>query len=55
MFGPFFFTDTVNSERYLTMLDELIPQLHELSTKSDWFMQDGAPPHYMLSVGHWLD
>jgi hypothetical protein len=35
--------------------DKLMPQLDELSTEPERFMQDGAPPHYALSVHHWLN
>jgi hypothetical protein len=53
---PFFFESTVTSDNYLMMLREHVrPQLakkHKLS--SVIYMQDGAPPHYALSVRHYL-
>ena len=54
--GPFFFAGTVTAEVYLRMLgDELMPALDALVEKPDYFMQDGAPPHYANHVRHWLD
>ena len=46
--GPFFFADTVNSERYLSLLrTKFMPALQRLgyNIHEQWFMQDGATPH----------
>lgn len=49
--GPWFFeeneeTVTVNSERYVNMLDDfLFPRLDELDLGDVWFQQDGATAH----------
>ena len=55
--GPFFFTETINGQRYLTMLKEqvmpaiqLFPRIPELI-----FMQDKAPPHWAKSVRNFLN
>lgn len=55
--GPFFFDSTVDGNKYLKMLqEELIPQLNSIGEgRPEWFMQDGAPPHYALIVRDWLD
>lgn len=53
--GPFFFDNTVNGVRYLTMLqDWLLPQLSVEERNSIRFMQDGAPPHWSREVRVWL-
>lgn len=46
--GPYVFSDTVNSERYLSMLrTKFLPELRRRSfdINTTWFMQDGATPH----------
>ena len=55
--GPYVLLDTMNAERYLHMLDSFV-----WPTVSGWdniddliFMQDGAPPHFALTVRAWLD
>lgn len=55
--GPFFFNDTVNSERYKEMLEDFfIPSAQGLDAIDDfWFMQDGAKPHRTLEVFELLD
>lgn len=54
--GPFFFQGTVTGDTYLRMLgNDLVPELHRIGRRPDWFMQDGAPPHYARHVRHWLD
>jgi hypothetical protein len=48
LLGPIFFKDTVNSERYLSMLRNTFVS-HLLAAglllQTQWFMQDGARPH----------
>ena len=55
--GPFFFDDTVTGETYLSMLkDWFQPQFQQMNGHEEmFFMQDGAPPHFALSVRAWLD
>lgn len=57
VYGPFFFDDTVNKERYLAMLqEEFWPVVEEEGrTGSILFMQDGAPPHWGIPVRNWLN
>jgi hypothetical protein len=55
IYGPFFFSDTVNGERYLAMLQNWFkPQLSRAQKSSIRFMQDGAPPHWARVVRDWL-
>jgi hypothetical protein len=46
--GPIFFEETVNNERYLSMLHNIFVS-HLLATglllQTQWFMQDIARPH----------
>jgi hypothetical protein len=55
--GPFFFTQTVNSERYLALLrDHVMPALNQLPNRRRViFMQDGAPPHFGTVVRDFLN
>lgn len=55
--GPFILRDTMNSERYLAMLeDEVWPIVSTWDNINDLiWMQDGAPPHFALIVREWLD
>lgn len=57
IYGPFFFDENVSSESYLQMLKESFwPSVEEKGlTNTILFMQDGAPPHFGLSVRSWLD
>lgn len=57
LLGPFFFEDTVTGDSYR---DLLVNTVHPLLTQRDdfdtmWWQQDGAPPHYALTVRSWLD
>jgi hypothetical protein len=54
--GPVFFEENVTGERYLALLQhhfhpaaQALPNAHQII-----FMQDGAPPHWSLSVRNWL-
>ena len=53
---PFFFPNTVNSENYLALLrDHAIPQLRrKRKMRNVIFQQDGAPPHYAVTVRNFL-
>lgn len=55
--GPFFITENMNSELYLRLLqEEIMPALFTEDGKfPEYFQQDGAPPHYGLSVRSWLN
>jgi hypothetical protein len=55
--GPFFFTETINGQRYLAMLQQqVIPALQLFpSFEHLVFMQDGAPPHWARPVRQFLD
>ena len=55
--GPYIIRDTMNSQRYLHMLENFVwPTITEWEEANELiFMQDGAPPHYALTVRTWLD
>ena len=57
LIGPFFFDQTVNGERYLSMLQEQFwPEVERIGLNEKMiFMQDGAPPHWSRAVRNWLD
>jgi hypothetical protein len=53
---PFFFETTVDGEKCLGMLgNQMIPDLDDIGGWPEWFMQDGAPLHYVIEVHDWLD
>lgn len=57
LIGPFFFEgDTVNGEKYLSMLQTFfIPEVKKLrKIRSIIFQQDGAPPHFSIEVRQFL-
>jgi len=57
--GPYFFTSTVTAASYKEVLQSVLEPyiddlpLHDL--RNTFFQQDGAPPHFGLSVREWLD
>jgi hypothetical protein len=55
--GPFFFEGRVTGDSYLEMLQEkMMPIISEWDEFSNLtFQQDGAPPHYALSVREFLN
>ncbi len=57
--GPFFIDGNLTGEKYLAMLqDQIIPAVQELSGENfneTWFQQDGASPHWLLTVRNYLD
>lgn len=55
--GPLILHDTMNAERYLTMLqDEIWPVISAWeSIEYLIFMQDGTPRHFALVVHEWLE
>ena len=57
VYGAFFFEGaTVNGEAYLAMLQNwLMDQLHEEESANFIFQQDGAPPHWCLTVRQYLN
>lgn len=52
--GPYFFPGTVSAQSYLDMLNsflmDFLDDLPLQQVMDIWFMQDGAAPHYALSV-----
>ena len=57
VYGPFFFERaTVNGETCLDMLENwLMDKLSEKESGDFIFQQDGAPPHWSLRVGQFLN
>jgi hypothetical protein len=57
IFGPYFFDQTVNSTRYLEMLENNFwPDLQQqMLVDNCIFMQDGAPPHWAVDVRNFLN
>lgn len=55
--GPFILHATMNSERYLNMLQTVVwPEVSAWDEVDDIiFMQDGATPHYANTVRDWLN
>ena len=55
--GPVCFDEPDNGPRYLDMLTEVVvPQLQARPDYAElFFQQDGAPPHYSLTVRQYLD
>jgi hypothetical protein len=55
--GPFFFDETINAERYVTMLqNQFLPEVSTLPRYNRiLFQQDGAPPHYAKITRNFLD
>ena len=54
--GPFILHDTMNAERYLTMLiDEVWPIISAWDNIKDLiFIQDGALTHFAIVIREWL-
>lgn len=52
--GSYVFDKTVTSESYLIMLRGLLipADLDNFRLRPQWFMQEGASPHYCLQVCH---
>ncbi|GFX72648.1 uncharacterized protein TNCV_4062441 [Trichonephila clavipes] len=57
VYGPFVFGEpTVTGSTYLDALQLwLFPQLKESEPDNFIWQQDGAPPHWLLSVRDWLN
>lgn len=61
--GPFFLDDTLNAERYLSLLqNHILPAVEALFPGEDGgfnqdiiFQQDGAPPHFGVQVRNYLN
>lgn len=45
IYGPIFFERTINSDQYIKILEQFIPQLQEDEILNGYFQQDGAPAH----------
>lgn len=53
--GPIFFNETINAERYRTLiLDEFLNQVHDDEQIMGYFQQDGATPHTALVTINYL-
>lgn len=56
--GPVELPPRLNGEQYLNFLQNSLPELFEdipLNVRRDmWFMHDGAPPHFTISVRNFL-
>lgn len=50
--APYFFRTTVNGENYLSMLQNVLP---DITGPRDVLMQDGAPPHFYRPVISYLN
>lgn len=54
--GPIYLEETVNSSRYIEILQQFVAVLNTLGDlKTDWFMQDGARPHRTSDVFTFLE
>ena len=55
--GHFILDDTMNAERYLTMLqNEIWPFISTWENIENFiFMQDGTFPHFVIVVCEWLN
>ena len=57
--GPNFYEGTLNGERYLNFLINILPEFLEDISLHDylnmWWQQDGAPPHNSAEVSFYLD
>jgi len=56
LYGPHFFSETVNQFNYLSMLQDFFWRSHSktLDYKKYYFQQDGATPHTAIAVQTWL-
>ncbi|MCP4491774.1 MAG: hypothetical protein GY820_31375 [Gammaproteobacteria bacterium] len=57
LIGPFFFEGSVTAPTYLEMLEKFFwPLIADHPNRQElFFMQDGAPPHFAITVRQWLD
>jgi hypothetical protein len=55
--GPFFIDGTLNSHKYLELLQNTIWPTIETQVRQArlWFKQDGAPPHFQHIIRNWLN
>lgn len=54
--GPFFIQGSVNTDRYLELLqNSVVPAITNLHLQGVWFQQDGAPAHYSLQTRNYLN
>jgi hypothetical protein len=53
LIGPYFFDRNVTGASYLAMLEDFL--WPKVMRRRKHFQQDGAPPHYALTVRSWLD
>ncbi|KOC63585.1 hypothetical protein WH47_03087 [Habropoda laboriosa] len=57
--GPYFIDGTLNSSKYLRILEDVLPELLEDTSldirQSMWFQQDGCPAHSARNVTEFLN
>ena len=57
--GPYFIDGNLNAQKYESLLKEhIVPKVRQLAehhTGELWFQQDGATPHYAVSVRNYLN
>lgn len=58
--GPYFFEETINGQVYLRFLktylyNNVLEDMPLEERRNLYFQQDGAPPHYAVSVRNWLN
>jgi len=52
--GPIFFTDTINSDNYVKILEQFVSELEEEEIVAGHFQQDGAPAHTAKNTAPYL-
>lgn len=55
LIGPYFFDGNVNGGNYLDMLENFVLPAIQNIGMPQFFQQDGAPPHFSISVRNWLN
>lgn len=56
LIGPFFITGSLNSEKYLELLqNNIVPAINNLNLEDVWYQHDGAPPHSSRAVINYLN
>lgn len=52
--GPIFFEDTITADRYITILNRFINELHDDELRQGYFQHDNAPAHTALRTRQYL-
>lgn len=59
LIGPYVLPQRINGQTYLAFLQNVLPELLDDVPYGDrlemWYMHDGAPPHYSISVRDYLN